>query len=103
MVLFQVGILTSIVEELESLINVNDSRNSGLDPEMETRMEIDMHRTKEALERADKELAEKNEELKARAELIIDLTAKVPKFTTTEMKDIGRRCLINSFWFCSWR
>ncbi|KAK6637210.1 hypothetical protein RUM44_007624 [Polyplax serrata] len=81
----KVGILTSIVEELESLINVNDSRNSGLDPEMETRMEIDMHRTKEALERADKELAEKNEELKARAELIIDLTAKLT-VKETELK-----------------
>lgn len=38
-----------------------------------------MHRAKEALERADKELAEKNEELKARAELIVDLTGKVKK------------------------
>lgn len=77
--IFKVGILTSIVEELESLINMNDGRNSGLDSELETRMEIDIHRTKEALERADKELNEKNEELKARAELIIDLTAKVKK------------------------
>lgn len=52
---------------------MNDDRNS----ELETQMEIDVHRTKEALERAEKELAEKNEELKARAELIIDLTTKV--------------------------
>ncbi|EEB19750.1 paramyosin, putative, partial [Pediculus humanus corporis] len=49
----KVGILTSIVEELESLINLNDGRNSGLDSEVETKMEIDFHRTREALERAE--------------------------------------------------
>ncbi|KAL0273109.1 UNVERIFIED_CONTAM: hypothetical protein PYX00_005863 [Menopon gallinae] len=73
----KVGMLTAIVEELESLLHLGEGRTSGMDSSLETRIEIELHQTKEALERVDKELAEKNEELKARAELIIDLTGKL--------------------------
>lgn len=73
----QVGMLTAIVEELETLLHLGEGRASGMDSGLETRIEIELHQTKEALEKVDKELAEKNEELKARAELIIDLTGKV--------------------------
>lgn len=96
----KVGLLTSIVEELESLLNLGESRNSGLDSEFETRLEIELHRAKEALERADKELAEKNEELKARAELIVDLTGKLTikeaeLKTAFEERDLARSDVLN--------
>lgn len=75
----QVGLLTSVVNELETILN-GDGRNCILDSEIETRLEIELHSAKEALDRSDKELSEKNEELKARAELLIDLTGKVRRF-----------------------
>lgn len=64
--------LTAAVEELDSLLNLS-GRVSGLDAELE----VDLHRCKEALDRIQKELIEKNEDLKTRGELIQNLTGKV--------------------------
>lgn len=72
--------LTAALEELEGLLNL-PGRISGLDIDLE----IDLHRCKEALDRLEKDLAEKSEELKSRAETIQSLNGKL------EMKETELR------------
>jgi len=70
--------LTSALEDLDGLLQLT-GRISGFD----TDMEIELHRCKEAVDRLEKELHEKNEELKARADLIQSLSGKVNYFPFT--------------------
>lgn len=73
----QIGLLTSVVQELCDLVgelNTGDYNNSSVSV---TDMEVELHRAQEAVDRMTKDLEARSEELKKREETVMALSGKV--------------------------
>ena len=80
----KIGLLTEIVKELSKLVQdvvsrresrPSSSSSSGIDLELE--LEAELHRANEALDKVQRQLEEREEELKRKSEHIMELTSKV--------------------------
>jgi hypothetical protein len=80
----QVGLLSEVVQELSGLIqellsrrdsHPSSSSSSGIEIEME--LEAELHRAHEDLEKMQRHLDSREEELKRRTEQVMELTSKV--------------------------
>jgi hypothetical protein len=80
----QVGLLSEVVEELSRLIqeilsrresHPSSSSSSGIELELE--LEAELHRAHESLEKVQRHLDNREEELKRRTEQVMELTSKV--------------------------
>jgi hypothetical protein len=81
---FQIGLLSEIVKELSELIQDNlirresrpsSSSSSGIELELE--LEAELHRANESLEKVQRQLDEREKELKRKTEQVMELTSKV--------------------------
>lgn len=77
--------LTAVMQELCDIITDfgGDYSNSSVSV---TELEIDLHRARENIDRMTKELEEKTEELKRRSETIMELTSRVRKKYSIEIR-----------------
>jgi len=80
----QVGLLSEVVQELSGLIqellsrrdsHPSSSSSSGIELELE--QEAELHRAHEVLEKMQRQLDSREEELKRRSEQVMELTSKV--------------------------
>lgn len=73
----QVGLLTTVVQELCDLVSELSSGDYSSSSVSVTDLEIELHRAQEAMDRMTKDLDSKTEELKRRGDTIMELTSKV--------------------------
>jgi len=80
----QVGLLSEVVQELSGLIqellsrrNSHPSSSSSSGIEMELELEAELHRAHEDLEKMQRHLDNREEELKRKTEQVMELTSKV--------------------------
>lgn len=73
----QVGLLTTVVQELCDLVSELSSGDYFSSSVSVTDLEIELHRAQEAMDRMTKDLDSKSEELKRRGDTIMELTSKV--------------------------